>query len=123
LRSLLAWSLPWPRLMPGLSVRQIYESAEARYVPRPLSRVSLVLVRARMAIAGVENDTPFDDVYADENLGWPALTDKLNVIDVDAGHSSMLREPFVQSLASALGSRVVGSAEVRATVAPLVGNT
>jgi thioesterase domain-containing protein len=123
LRSLLAWSLPWPTLMPGLSVRQIYESAEARYVPKPLSRVSVVLVRARMAIAGVENDTPFVDVYADENLGWPSLTDELNVIDVDAGHSSMLREPFVQSLASVLGSRFAVPADIRAPMASLMENT
>jgi thioesterase domain-containing protein len=119
LRSLLARGVSWPRLLPGLNVRQIYESAEARYTPKPLSDVSVVLARARTAVAGVENDTPFLDVYADENLGWPALTDKLDVIDVDAGHSSMLREPFVQSLATALGPLLVGSASVHAPVAPL----
>jgi thioesterase domain-containing protein len=119
LRSLLARGVSWPRLLPGLNVRQIYESAEARYTPKPLSDVSVVLARARTAVTGVENDTPFLDVYADENLGWPALTDKLDVIDVDAGHSSMLREPFVQSLAIALGPLLVGSASVHAPVAPL----
>jgi thioesterase domain-containing protein len=119
LRTLLARGLPWPRFLPGLNVRQIYESAEARYAPRPLSDVSVVLARARAAIAGVEDDTPFLDVYADENLGWPALADKFVVIDIDAGHSSMLREPFVQSLATALGPLLPESASVRAPVAPL----
>jgi thioesterase domain-containing protein len=119
LRSLLARGVPWPRFLPGLNVRQIYESAEARYTPTPLSDVSVVLVRARAAVAGVENDTPFLDVYADENLGWPGLTGKFDVIDVDAGHSSMLREPFVQSLATALGPLLAGSASVHAPVAPL----
>lgn len=117
LRGLLARGMPWPGFLPGLSVRQIYESAEARYTLKPLSDVSVVLVRARAAIAGVENDTPFLEVYSDENLGWPALTDKLTVIDVTAGHSSMLREPFVQALAAALGPLVAGP--VRAPAAPL----
>src|SRR5262249_25154248 len=117
LRALLARGMAWPGFLPELGVRQIYESAEARYTLNSLPDVSVVLVRARTAIAGVENDTPFGDIYADENLGWPAVTDKLNVIDVDAGHSSMLREPFVQSLATALGPLVAGS--VRAPVAPL----
>jgi thioesterase domain-containing protein len=119
LRNLLARGLPWPRFLPGLNVRQIYESAEARYAPKSLSDVSVVLVRARATIAGVENDTPFLEVYADENLGWPALTNKFDVIDVNAGHSSMLREPFVQSLATALGPFLAGSASVQVPVAPL----
>jgi len=100
-----ARDLPWPQFLPELSVRQILESAEAVYVPKPLPHGSVVLVRAR---AGVQHDTArtddtaFREIYADDTFGWRGLTDKLVVIDVDGGHSSMLHEPFVQALASAL---------------------
>jgi len=116
LRYLRARGLPWPRLLPGLSVRQIYASAEALYVPRPLFHASVVLVRAR---AGVEDDAPYLEIYADDTFGWRALTDKLVVIDVDGGHSSMLQEPFVQSLATALAPIVATSASVRLPLAQM----
>jgi hypothetical protein len=35
-------------------------------------------------------------------LGWDALAQNLTVLDVEGGHSSMLQEAFVQSLAEAL---------------------
>ena len=119
LRKLLARGWPWPRLVPRLSARQIYESADALYVARPLSRASVVLVRARAGVEGVADDIPYLDIYADEALGWRALIEQLNVIDVDGGHSSILREPFVQSLATALGPLVAGPASIRTPVAPL----
>ena len=53
------------------------------------------------------------------DLGWPALTDAFDVIDINAGHSSLLREAFVQSLATVLGPLLAGSASVEARVAPL----
>ncbi|MBO0756077.1 MAG: hypothetical protein J2P54_09470, partial [Bradyrhizobiaceae bacterium] len=109
LRYLRARGLPWPRLLPALSVRQIYASAEALYVPKPLSRASVVLVRAR---TGVEEDAPYLEIYADDTFGWRALTDKLVVIDVDGGHTTMLRESFVESLATALGPMTATSASV-----------
>ncbi len=117
LRYLRARGLQWPRFLPELSVRQIYESAEAPYVPKPLSHASVVLVRAR---AGVPHDTPYMDdtayreIYADDTFGWRGLTDKLIVIDVDGGHSSMLQEPFVRSLATALTPVVDASASGQA---------
>jgi hypothetical protein len=99
LHELLARQLPWPRYIPELSLRQIYDSAEARYVPNPLCGASAVLVRARTGEAG---DTPYRAIYADETLGWGAITQDLTVVDVDGGHSSMLQEPFVESLTAAL---------------------
>ena len=119
LRKLLARGRPWPRLLPGLSVRQIYESADALYVARPLSSASVVLVRARAGVDGVADDTPYLDIYADETLGWRALIEKLSVIDAEGGHSSMLQEPFVQSLATALMPLVAGSVSIPAPAAPL----
>jgi thioesterase domain-containing protein len=99
LRVVLARNLAWPKYVPELSVRQIYDSAEARYLPKPQSIASIVLVRARL---GEEDDTPYLHIYADETFGWRGLAPDLAVVDVDGGHSSMLQERFVESLAKAL---------------------
>jgi len=99
LRELLTRELAWPRFVPELSVRQIYDSAQARYAPKPLSISSVVLVRAQ---AGEGDDTPHRDVYADETFGWNTVTHGLTVVDVDGGHSTMLAERFVDSVAQAL---------------------
>ena len=99
LRQVLSRELEWPRFVPELSVRQIYDSAEALYVPKPLPSLSVVLVRAQ---TGEANDTPYRTVYADETLGWGEFAPSLDVVDVDGGHSSMLQEHYVDSLAGAL---------------------
>jgi thioesterase domain-containing protein len=119
LRYLRARGLQWPRFLPGLSVRQIYASAEALYVPRPLSHASVVLMRARAGVAHEMpdvDDTAYLEIYADKTFGWRELTDKLVVIDVDGGHSSMLQEPFVESLATALTPLVSTPTSVRSPV-------
>jgi thioesterase domain-containing protein len=99
LRMLLARQRPWPRFVPELSVRQIYESAERLYTPAAPSRASVVLARAK---AGQGADTPYREIYTDETLGWASVTNHLSVVDVEGGHSSMLQEPLVGSLANAL---------------------
>ena len=99
LRGLLARQLPWPWLVPQLTVRQIYDSAETNYVPKPLSVASSVLLRARI---GEASDTPYREIYADDTFGWGEVTQDLIVVDVEGGHSSMLQEPFVESLAAEL---------------------
>jgi len=45
---------------------------------------------------------PYSMIYMDETLGWSAVTENLTIVDVDGGHESMLREPYVASLANAL---------------------
>src|SRR5262249_44730613 len=93
--------LPWPRYIRALSPVQICESAGVRYVPKPLSNTSVVLVRAlRRSI--IIDDTPFRVVYADEKLGWGAIIKDFAIVDVDGGHSTMLQEPFVGAVAAAL---------------------
>jgi thioesterase domain-containing protein len=101
LHQLLARQLPWPRYIPELSLRQIYESAEAHYVPKPLRGVPTVLARARHRTP-ILSDTPYRVIYADEALGWGRTTQDLAIVDVEGGHSTMLEEPFVRSLAAAL---------------------
>jgi thioesterase domain-containing protein len=85
-------------------VRQIYDSAEHLYTPKPLSGPSIVLLRA---CAGEANDTPYREIYADQMFGWGSLTKSLTIVDVDGGHSSMLQEPFVESLADALRTHLI----------------
>jgi thioesterase domain-containing protein len=54
------------------------------------------------ATAGEGADTPYKAIFNDETLGWGAVAKNLTIVDVDGGHESMLREPFVKSLATAL---------------------
>jgi len=101
LRFLLDRDLPWPKIIPGLTVRQIYDTAEKAYVPRPVSLSALMLVRAR---SGQGGDVPFREVYADETLGWSRMTGHLLIEDVDGGHYTMLQEPFAQTVAERLAA-------------------
>ena len=96
LRYALRRGLAWPGLMPALTVRQIYDSAELSYNPSPTSLPSLMLVRAR---AGQGGDTPFREVYADDELGWRRVSTDLLIEDVDGGHYTMLQEPFAEAVA------------------------
>jgi thioesterase domain-containing protein len=59
------------------------------------------------------DDTAYLEIYTDDTFGWRELADKLVVIDVDGGHSSMLQEPFVRSLATALTPLADTPASVR----------
>jgi thioesterase domain-containing protein len=103
LRGLLTRGLPWPRFVPELSVRQIYNAAEAHYAPQRLSKTAVTLARAQ---AGEAGDTPYVEIYAEETLGWGAIADNVAIVDVAGGHFSMLQEPFVENLAKALVPRL-----------------
>jgi thioesterase domain-containing protein len=98
LRRVLQGKVAWPRFVPSLSVRQIYDCAQARYTPKPLPITSILLVRAQ---TGEGDDTPYRDIYADEAFGWNTIA-RLKVVDVDGGHSTMLEDRFVDSVAKAL---------------------
>ena len=101
LRTLHARGIPWPKYVPELSLRQIYECAEARYLPRPLCGARAALFRARRRTP-IPSDTPFSAIYADKDLGWGAIVQDFVSADVDGGHGTMLQEPFVGSLVAAL---------------------
>jgi hypothetical protein len=96
---LLTRNLAWPKPLPSLTVRQIYDTAESSYVPGPLASRGVVLLRAN---AGEGGDTPFRELYADEALGWRRVASQLSVEDVDGGHFSMLQEPYAKNLAEKL---------------------
>ena len=94
---------PWPSTVPELTVREIYDSAEARYSPKALSDAGVTLLRAQ---SGDSDDRPYREVYADETFEWRSVARDIAVIDVKGGHSSMLQEPFVESLVEALTPKV-----------------
>ena len=110
LRQRLARGRAWPDRLPALSVREIYDSAESRYAPQPLSGAGTLLLRAREGL-GEPDDTPCRLIYADETLGWRPLVPDLEVVDAEGGHASMLQEPQVISLARALAERMQSRTE------------
>jgi FkbH-like protein len=103
LHMLLTRGRPWPNSMTSLSVREIYDSAEAHYLPKSLSNSGVVLLRAE---SGDEYDQPYREIYADDTFDWNSVAADLIVIDVKGGHSSMLQEPFVESLVSVLAPKL-----------------
>ena len=99
LRRVLIGRLPWPRFVPELSVRQIYDCLQACYTPKRLANLLVVLVRAKV---GEGDETPYREIYADETFGWNAFAPQVICLDVEGAHSTMLQEQFVDSLAKAL---------------------
>jgi FkbH-like protein len=92
----------WPPAMPELTVMQIYNALESRYIPPVLANVPILLVRAS---AGEGADTPYRDIYRDEDFGWGEVAGQLELVDVHGGHSSMLQEEAIESLATAMLER------------------
>ena len=105
LQRVLADGGEWPQALPSLDFRAIYNHAEHAYQPRQ-SDVAAVLVRAT---EGTGDDIPYAQVFKESTLGWAPLVRGLVVVDVEGGHASMLQEPQVASLASAILPHVVGA--------------
>jgi thioesterase domain-containing protein/acyl carrier protein len=93
----------WPAVVRPLSVMQIYNSLESRYRPPRLAEVPVLLVRAS---SGDGIDTPYRDVYRDEDFGWRQFAERLEIADVSGGHSSMLQQQEVQLLTAVLLKRL-----------------
>jgi FkbH-like protein len=97
----------WPDDHSPLTVREIYEEAERRYRPGPLTGVPLLLARARDGEGG---DTPYVTVYEDADFGWGrVVAAQPSLVDVDGGHASMLQEPHVGSLAEVFRIQLGGA--------------
>ena len=102
LKILLKRGAPWPPALPELTVMQIYSALESRYIPPVLADVPILLIRA---LTGEGADTPYRDLYRDEDFGWGQVAGQLELVDVHGGHSSMLQEEAIESLASAILKR------------------
>ena len=99
-------------------MRDIYDSAETHYLPGSLSDAGVMLIRAR---SGQGPDTPYREIYVDETLGWSGIAPDIEIIDVEGGHSSMLQEPFVASLAAVLGPRLMNDDRSSTSSAEILG--
>jgi thioesterase domain-containing protein len=108
LRILIARGHAWPSKIPSLSVRQIYERAEAKYFPNCITAGNVLVVRATVGEAG---DTPYTEIYSDPMLGWEAVAPGLQAVDVEGGHFTMLQEPAVAHLARVLSVALTPEAE------------
>ncbi len=93
----------WPSVLRALNVMQIYNSLESSYHPPKLAEVPVLLIRAS---SGDGIDTPYRDVYRDEDFGWSQYAARLEVVDVSGGHSSMLQEIQVQMVTDVLLKRL-----------------
>jgi thioesterase domain-containing protein len=108
LRRLLNRGSAWPTLLPALGAQEILNSAQAHYAPKPIASSQVILARATV---GNGTDTPYVNIYADQALGWTKIISNLNIVDVEGGHSSMLQEAFVDSLAHEI-SQFIETSEV-----------
>jgi thioesterase domain-containing protein/acyl carrier protein len=87
-----------PRTLEQIPVRTVYLFAEKNYQVGAPFDGELVLFRATR---GDGNDKPYIERYDDPLLGWGKRTTRgVRVFDVPGGHSSMLQEPNVQTLAA-----------------------
>jgi FkbH-like protein len=87
-----------PRALQQIPVRTAYLYAEKSYQPEKPFDGELVLFRAT---SGTGNDEPYIERYADPLLGWgQRATQGVRTYDVPGGHSSMLQEPHVRTLAN-----------------------
>jgi FkbH-like protein len=103
LKYLMRRQSPWPGWLRELSVLEIYNVIESRYKPRVLENVPVILVRASV---GDGSDTPHREIYRNEDFGWGDVADKVELMDVAGGHSSMLQEHAVDGLVSEILRRI-----------------
>jgi FkbH-like protein len=112
LQRLLKRQSVWPPKIPGLSVRQIYESAEALYKPATVDGPKIVLFRATQGEGG---DTPYSEIYSDPTFGWGGVARGIVPVNVEGGHFSMLQEPAVDHLADVFANILVTETNVHRT--------
>jgi FkbH-like protein len=93
-----------PRFLHEIPVRRAYLFAEHDYQPGTPFEGELTLFRAT---CGEGNDEPYIERYSDPLLGWGRrATQGVRIYDVPGGHSSMLQEPNVKSLAAYLQDQI-----------------
>ena len=79
---------------------------------------TIAFVLLARALSGEDDDTPARDMFSDDTFGWKSICPEIVVVDVQGGHSSMLQEPFVESIAAELRRKLKHDAEpLRAAVA------
>lgn len=91
-----------PHYARTLTVREILTHAEADMKSTQRFRGNVLLLRATRRL-GETTDEPFMERFQDSLLGWGTRVEgDVSVIDIPAGHSTMLQEPHVAQVAEKL---------------------
>jgi amino acid adenylation domain-containing protein len=94
MRAVLLTRQNWPAFVPALSVRQIYMVARERYQPGTLHVGNVIVVKAMIG-----DDASLQQT-ADPLLGWERVVKgSIKLIEIEAGHTSMLQSPHVELVA------------------------
>lgn len=84
----------------ALSFLQLYQAAHRLHRPQGLIRAEKVLLYKATVGNGAEDDQPFGEQFVDHAMGWGRrVANHIEVIDVPGGHSSLLQQPHVATLA------------------------
>lgn len=94
---------PWRKALPETSAKRIYNALESQYIPPALANLLVPLMRAT---AGIDADTPYREAYRDEDSGWRKMADRLELVNVGGGHSSMREKHAIDSLVTAMLERL-----------------
>jgi thioesterase domain-containing protein len=91
----------WPTKLPVPTTREVYASAESKYVPGRAEGGRAVVFRA---LDGAGDEKPFRDIYEDPLFGWgDVLEDVPESVDVTGGHGECLQEPHAAVVARVIG--------------------
>ncbi len=106
-----------PQMLQRIPVRTVYCYAEKNYQPSGAFEGELVLFRDTH---GTGTDEPYIDRYSDPLLGWgQRATQGVRIYDVPGGHSSMLQEPNVRTLARQMQAYIDVTLQDRSAAAGL----
>ncbi len=109
-----------PSVVQNIPVREVLWIAEKEFVAPAPYRGEAVLFRATekngmldgTVIDGtVIDDTPYIERFVDPTFGWENNITALTVHDIPGGHSSMLMDPNVQTLAETLQAHIDSALE------------
>ena len=112
MRDQAAATLPEAPAASAIPYLQLYEHAHREHDPglRPLQSGVVALYRA-MRGDGTPADQPYVERYGQPDLGWtPRLAVPLDIVEVPGGHASLLQEPNVHVLATAINAHLARAA-------------
>jgi thioesterase domain-containing protein len=110
----------WPERIEPLKVREIYAQVRDSYVPQPAEIGRAVLVKAT---EGAAADEAVREQFDDPLLGWGRYVEgRLEAVDTPGGHSSMLQEPAVDTVAALITEILEASEAPRVTQTSELGH-
>ena len=100
-----------------VTVRQVYNLAATEYTQSARLHGNVILFRATKG-SGILGDRATSELVDDATLGWQEhVEEPIRCVDIAGGHSSMLQEPNVDELATAMQAYIDATsvAALRAT--------